>query len=101
MSYNDVCAVQGFNCARLLAWANPDAGLSPFCAGSNFMCRANLWYVPGDGGPGIRGGTRTNCQAGVIPTQDCDADDHRTLNNTALTVANFRQLVPSTASRKR
>jgi hypothetical protein len=101
MSYNDVCAVQGFNCARLLAWANPDAGLSPFCAGSNFMCRANLWYVPGDGGPGIRGGTRTNCQAGVIPTQDCDADDHRTLNNTALTVANFRQLAPSTASRKR
>ena len=101
MSYNDICSDQGFNCSRLVAWANPDAGLSPFCAGSNFMCRANLWYVPGEGGTGIRGGTRTTCQADVIPTEDCDADDHRTLNNTALTVANLRQLVPSTASSRR
>jgi len=101
MSYNDVCAVQGFNCTRLLAWANPDAGLSPFCAGGNFLCRGNLWYLPGEGGTGIRSGTRSDCQVGVIPTQDCDADDHRTLNNTALTVANLRQSASSTTSNKR
>ena len=101
MSYNDICAVQGFNCNRLVAWANPDAGLNAFCAGSNYTCRPELWYVPGEGGTGIRGGTRTDCQDGVIPTGDCDADDHRTLNNTAITVANFRQSATSTASRRR
>lgn len=101
MSYNDICTTQGFNCTRLLAWANPDAGLSPFCAGSNFLCRANLWYLPGDSGTGVRAGTRTNCLTGVISTPECDADDHRTLNNTALTVANFRQSVTSTTSDRR
>ena len=101
MSYNDICAVQGFNCTRLLAWANPDQGLNPFCNGSNFVCRPQLWYVPGEGGTGIKSGTRSNCLAGVIPSPDCDADDHRALNNTAITVANFRQSATSTASSKR
>lgn len=101
MSYNDICAVQGFNCSRLLAWANPDAGLSPFCAGSNFLCRANLWYVPGEGGTGIRAGTRSNCQLGVISTPECDADDHRALNNTSITVANFRDSGTNTTSSRR
>lgn len=101
MSYNDICAVQGFNCNRLVAWANPDAGLNAFCAGSNYTCRPNLWYVPGEGGTGIKAGTRSNCVAGVIASPECDADDHRTLNNTALTVANFRPSATSTTSGRR
>jgi len=101
MSYNDACTSQGFSCTRLLAWANPDAGLNPFCAAGTFPCRANLWYLPGDGGTGIRGGTRSDCVVGVLTNNDCDADDHRALNNTALTLANLRQLVPGTASNKR
>lgn len=102
MSYPDVCLVQGFSCTRLVAWANPDSGVSPFCAGTGtYPCKANLWYLPGDGGTGIRGGTRSNCQVGVIPMLECDADSHRALNNTALTVANFRQSGTSTASNRR
>ena len=101
MSYNDICAVQGFNCNRLVAWANPDAGLNAFCAGSNYTCRPNLWYVPGEGGTGIRAGTRVDCRDGVVPSADCDADDHRTLNNTAITVANFRPSATSTTSGRR
>lgn len=100
MSYNDICAVQGFNCTRLMAWANPDFRLSPFCTGGAFVCAANLWFLPGEP-MGIPGGTRTNCVAGVIPVADCDADDHRTLNNTAQAVANFRQSGTSTTSGKR
>jgi hypothetical protein len=101
MSYNDICIRQGGSCTRLAAWANPDGLLPPFCAATNFQCRPNLWYVPGQPGTGVRAGTKADCQDGVVPTTDCDADDHRTLNDTALTVANFRQSATSTASGRR
>ena len=101
MSYNDACAVQGFNCTRLLAWANPDNRLNPFCTGGSFACRGNLWFLPGEA-MGVPGGTRSDCVAGVLTTNPCDADDHRALNNTALTVANLRQrVVASTTSDRR
>jgi hypothetical protein len=102
MSYNDVCQVQGFSCSRLLAWANPNAGLNPFCSGpGSFTCRTNLWYLPGDASTGIRAGTRSDCQVGVVQTKDCDADDHRALDETAPTVANLRESGTSTASNRR
>lgn len=101
MSYNDVCAAQNFNCTRLLAWANPDYRYrkSPFCKGGLSACPGNIWHLPGDE-LGIPGGTKSNCTTGSLSNNACDADDHRTLNNTALAVANFRTTsAPSPTSR--
>jgi hypothetical protein len=75
MAYNNLCTAQGFSCTRLLRWANPE-----------------LTY--GGLPTGIPARTSTSCAAGDVGNTNCDADDRRTLNNTALTVANFRQLVP-------
>ncbi len=102
MAYNDRCTVQGFSCSRLLAWSNPENRLSPVCASGNFICRANLWLVPGTPVPfGVPGGTKSPCSVGNLADTECDADNRRALNNTALTVANFRQSVSNTASRIR
>lgn len=93
MAYNDRCTVQGFSCRRLLAWANPDQFLNPFCEfGSGFVCNQSLWYLPGVR-MGVPVGTKSNCQTGQLNSTECDAADSRALNNTALTVANFRQSV--------
>lgn len=93
MAYNDRCTSQGFSCRRLLAWANPDQFINPFCEfGSGFVCNQSLWYLPGVR-MGVPVGTRTNCQTGQLNSTECDAADSRALNNTALTVANFRQSV--------
>ena len=52
---------------------------------------------------GFPEGTGTGCRAGNTVTNNCVADDRRALNNTALTVANFRQRVAdrSTAQARR
>jgi hypothetical protein len=42
---------------------------------------------------GIAGGTNSSCPSGDVSNASCDADNHRALNNTALTVANFRPTV--------
>jgi hypothetical protein len=39
----------------------------------------------------IAAGTSASCQSGNTSTTNCDADDSRTLNASALTVANVRQ----------
>ncbi|MCX6538783.1 MAG: M12 family metallo-peptidase [Acidobacteria bacterium] len=78
MSYNDVCLDQGFNCTRLLYWSNPSVH-SPGANGSAAM--------------GIAGGTKSDCPTGTTSNISCDADDHRVLNSTAFTVANFRSSV--------
>lgn len=100
MAYNDRCSEQGFSCRRLLAWANPEQFINPYCEfGSGFVCNQSLWYVPGVR-MGVPAGTRSNCQARQLNSTECDADDRRALNNTALTVANFRQSVTSQAARR-
>ena len=71
MAYDNVCAAQSFNCTRLLYWSNPDATYSGAAMG-------------------IPGGTRSDCPTGNINNVSCDADDHRTLNETAAVVAAFR-----------
>jgi hypothetical protein len=72
MSYNNYCSVQGFNCTRIQFWSNP-----------------NITY---GGAPlGVPDGT---CTGGI----GCDADNARTLNNTRLTVANFRVASQPTAT---
>jgi hypothetical protein len=71
MAYNDLCSAQSFNCLRLLYWANPDVSYGG---------------VP----MGVAAGTSTACTTGNQSNPLCDADDHRTLNNTAATVAGFR-----------
>jgi hypothetical protein len=81
MSYNDQCSVQGFSCSRLLAWSNPENRLKTPCLG-------------------VVEGTRTDCGPGNLDT-GCDADNRRTLNNTALTIANLRTSVASTTSDRR
>jgi hypothetical protein len=71
MAYNHVCSEQSFNCTRLLYWSNPGASYN-------------------DAAMGIPGGTKSDCPTGDVMNVSCEADDHRTLNETALTVANVR-----------
>jgi hypothetical protein len=71
MAYNTECADGGVHCTRLPYWSNPDV-----LYGGNPM--------------GVPEGTSTSCVTGV-PNPNCDADNRKTLNNTAFTVANFRQ----------
>jgi len=71
MAYNAECSAGGFSCTRIPYWSNP-----------------NVLY--GGNPTGIPEGTSTSCVTGV-PNPNCDADNRKTLNNTALTVANFRQ----------
>ncbi len=74
MSYNDLCAAQAFNCTRVLYWSNPSVSFN--------------------GAPmGIPAGTNSSCTAGSLSANTCDADDQLALDNTALTVANFRQAI--------
>jgi hypothetical protein len=40
---------------------------------------------------GVAGGTRVGCPTSNSQNMSCDADERRTLNNTALVVANFRE----------
>ncbi|NQW05376.1 MAG: hypothetical protein HQ485_15330 [Acidobacteria bacterium] len=101
MSYNDQCSVQGFSCSRLLAWSNPENRLTTPCLGGAFRCLPQLWFLPGVPPPlGVVEGTRTDCGPGNLDT-GCDADNRRTLNNTALTIANLRTSVASTTSDRR
>jgi len=72
MSYNDICSSQGFNCTRLLRFSNPS--------------------VLHNGVPtGIPAGTNASCPEGSPNSNQCDAHDQLALDNSALTVANFRQ----------
>ena len=72
LSYNDICAAQGFNCTRLLKFSNPS--------------------ILHNGVPtGIPGGTNTSCPTGSASSNQCDANERLALDNSALTVANFRQ----------
>ena len=71
MAYNNLCTAQGLNCPRVLYWSNPD-----------------VTYL--GSAMGIPAGTKANCPKGNIYNVSCDADDHRTLNETAATVAAFR-----------
>lgn len=93
MSYPDMCTALGFSCTRLLNWANPDKKYLPGCDSGRFNCnQLQYWFYPG-AAMGIPGGTKTACTIGNPNNANCDADDSRALNNTALTVANFRQAV--------
>jgi hypothetical protein len=74
MAYDSECTVNGFSCTRLQYWSNPG--------------------ITRNGQPmGVSAGTNSSCQAHDKYHPPCDADDHRTLNTTAYTVANFRLTV--------
>ena len=90
MAYPDMCTALGFSCSRLLYWANPQTKYLGFC-GRGVNCDGlQYWFFAGVP-MGIAGGTSIACQLGNTAATNCDADDSRTLNNNALTVANFRQ----------
>ena len=72
MAYADACASQSISCTRLLAFSNPD-----------------LTYLGQPGG--VPGGTNTSCPTGNALNMSCDADERRALNDTAFSVANFRE----------
>ncbi len=80
MAYNSECSDRGFSCTRLQYWSNSDR-------------------ILGGDPMGVPVGTGTNCSEG-LPNPPCDADNRRTLNQTAYTVANFRvrPQVPSAPS---
>ena len=70
MAYNAECEDRGLDCLRLPYWSNPDLAL--------------------DGEPmGVPEGTSTSCVPGEYDP-NCDADNRKTLNATASTVAGFR-----------
>jgi hypothetical protein len=71
MAYDDQCKAAGTSCTRIARWSNPA-------------------MISGTYRLGVPAGTSTSCTAGNMSNPQCDADDHLTLNNTALTVANFR-----------
>lgn len=71
MAYNDRCSSQGLNCTRLPYWSNSS------------ILRSGVAM-------GVTGGTSSACTAGSL-VGTCDADDERALNETAYTVARFRQ----------
>ncbi len=80
MAYNRECEDRGLDCSRLPYWSNPDLTLN--------------------GEPmGVPEGTSTSCVIGEYDP-DCDADNRRTLNATAFTVASFRgsTQIPSEAT---
>ena len=73
MAYNNLCFDLGFGCGRVAYWANPD-----------------LTY--NGAAMGVPSGTNSTSSCYFNTTNPvCDADDHRTLNETAIAVANFRQ----------
>jgi hypothetical protein len=75
MAYNSECEDQGASCTRLQYWSNPD--------------------VTYGGDPlGVPEGTSTACTEGNLSNPPCDADNRKTLDNTAYTVANFRSWPP-------
>ncbi|NIM95354.1 MAG: hypothetical protein GTO18_16790 [Anaerolineales bacterium] len=71
MAYNSECSARGGSCTRLQYWSNPDVSYGG---------------IP----MGVAAGTSTSCTEGNLSNPSCDADNHLTLNNTASTVANFR-----------
>jgi hypothetical protein len=70
MAYDDECEDRGLDCPRLAYWSNPDVTLD-------------------DEPMGVPEGTSTSCVAGEYDP-GCDADNRKTLNATARTVASFR-----------
>jgi hypothetical protein len=71
MAYDTECYHRGDSCARLPYWSNP-----------------NVMY--GGYPMGVPAGTSTACTMNDLNHPACDADTRLTLNNTAATVANFR-----------
>ena len=72
MAYSSECSDQGASCPLIPNFSNPD--------------------IEFDGQPtGVDDTGPTNCTAGTVPAQRCQADNHRTLNNSAPTVAGFRK----------
>jgi hypothetical protein len=72
MAYPDACSSQLISCTRLLAFSNPD-------------------LTHNGQAMGVPGGTSTACPTGNALNMSCDADERRALNDTAFSVANFRE----------
>ena len=72
MAYGSECSSQGATCNRIPNFSNPDVTYNGQATGVD------------SNGP-------TNCVAGVVPPQRCQADNRSTLNNSAPTVAGFRK----------
>jgi len=94
MAYADHCAALGLNCTRLLLWSSPSVRVAPPCGRGINCATTGFWYYPG-ARMGVPEGTNTSCLPGRTTNPECDADDVRMLNNTALTIANLRQVTPS------
>lgn len=101
MAYADRCTALGVSCRRLVSWSNPDLTQTALCdTSAGFVCNPRLWFLPG-APQGVAGGTRAPCPTGSLADTECDADNRRTLNTTALTVANLRASTPSTTGHRR
>ena len=87
MAYNDECdcSNETVPCPALGSRSTP---YTPICTRLNYWSNPNLTY--GGDPMGVAQGTSTACTAGDLSHPTCDADNHLVLDNTALTVANFR-----------
>lgn len=91
MAYDDICLDQGFTCPRVNYYSTPDLEYIPFCSSQTFNCDLlRYWFFPGRrlGATEQQG---TGCRLGVIPSTPCAADNRRVIQDTAFTVANYRQ----------
>jgi hypothetical protein len=71
MAYDDECTANNTSCFRQPVFSNPG-------------------YLVGNDPAGIPAGTSTSCTSGNLSNPECDAEVWQTLNDTACTVANFR-----------
>jgi len=72
MSYDNRCSALGFSCSAIPYFSNPNVSYNGFTTG-------------------VAGGTANNCaENNANPATECDADEHRTFNETAANTSSFR-----------
>ncbi len=72
MSYTNKCSASGVTCNRITHFSNPNIAYNGITTG-------------------IAEGTSISCTEGNLSNPPCDADNSKTLNNAAFTLANFRE----------
>jgi hypothetical protein len=72
MSYRDLCDDNSVSCPRITYFSNPNVTYNGVATG-------------------VAEGTNLTCTEGNLSNPPCDADNRKTLNNAAFTIANFRE----------
>jgi putative heme-binding domain-containing protein len=89
MAYPDQCTAQGFNCTRLLFWANPQTKVSRLLRPRHQLRRPAVLVFRRRPDGHRRRNQRLLSVGEHVGDRIATPDDSRTLNDSALTVANF------------